>query len=133
MSKTRNKPGVFRPAHRRVWPHEERTAVILAKAGHYVEFLPEGGSSSPDILLDGVVYEMKSPRSPKPNSMEQLIKDALYNKHCSNIVFDSHRVKGSTDEKICKFLVGQMRTRKAIRSILFITKRGRIIDISELI
>lgn len=134
MNKTEYKPGVFKPADRRVWPHEDRTAEILARAGHYIEFLPEGGSSSPDILMDGVIYEMKSPRSLKANSMEQLIKDALYKKHCPNIIFDSHRVKGAyADGKIRSFLIGQVKARKAIKNMLFITKRGKIIDIFTLV
>ena len=133
MHKTELKPGVFKPANRRVWPHEDRTASILAAAGHYIEFLPEGSSASADILLDGVVYELKSPKSSKPNSMEQLIKDALYRKKCPNIVFDSHRIKGASDDKIRHFLISQIKARKAIKHMLFVTKRDEIIDIFTLV
>ena len=133
MNKPEQKRGVFKPAGRRVWPHEDRVADILAAAGHYVEFLPEGKFHSADILLDGVEYEMKSPRSFKTNSMEQLIKDALYKKQCPNIVFDSLRLKGIRDYKVREFLVSQAKTRKAIKSMLFVTKRGKIIDIFTLV
>ena len=134
MSKGKHRPGVFEPADRRVWPHERRTAEALAKAGYYVEFLPESNSSSPDAILDGsTIYEMKSPRSPKTNSMEQLIKDALYNKKCPNIIFDSQRIKNATDEKVCNFLVGQVKSRKAIKGMLFVNKHREVIDIFTLI
>ena len=134
MDKVELKPGVFKPADRRIWPHENRTAEALARAGHYVEFLPEGNSSSPDAILDGTtIYEMKSPRSPKTNSMEQLIKDAIYNKHCPNIIFDSQRIKGATDERVRNFLIGQVKARKAIKNMLFINKHREVIDIFTLI
>ena len=127
------KQGVFKPAGRRVWPHEDRIAEILAASGHYIEFLPEDMLHSADILIDGVRYELKSPRSPKPNSMEQLIKDALYKKQCPNIVFDSLRLKGVRENKICEFLISQVKKRKKIESILFVNRRGEIIDIFKLI
>lgn len=127
------KTGVFKPAGRRVWPHEDRVADILAEAGHYVEFLPEDRPHSADILLDGVEYEMKSPRSFKTNSMEQLLKDALYKKQCPNIIFDSLRLKGIRDGKVCEFLISQVKMRKKIKNLLFVTKRGKIVDIFALI
>ncbi len=127
------KQGVFKPVGRRVWPHEDRVADFLAADGHYVEFLPEGGLHSVDILLDGVEYELKSPRSFKTNSMEQLIKDALYKKHCPNIVFDSLRLKGIRDYKVQEFLISQVKMRKAIKNMLFVTKRGKVIDIMKLV
>lgn len=133
MKKIGYKQGVFKPAGRRVWPHEDRVAEILARAGHYMEFLPEGGLHSADILLDGVEYELKSPRSFKANSMEQLIKDALYKKQCPNIVFDSLRLKGVRDSKIRDFLISQIKMRKKIMNMLFVTKRGEIIDIFTLV
>ncbi len=131
--KTNHRQGVFKPAGRRVWPHEDRAARILAEAGHYVEFLPERNVSSPDILLDGIEYELKSPRSSNSNSMEHLIKDALYKKHCPNIVFDSLRLKDARDDKICNFLISQAKTRKRIKNLLFINKSKKIIDIFTLI
>ena len=133
MNKSERKQGVFKPVGRRVWPHEDRTADILASHGHYIEFLPESRISSADILFDGVLYEMKSPRSFNTNSMEQLIKDALYKKQCPNIVFDSLRLKGIRDEKVVEFLISQVKTRKKIKNMLFVNKRHELIDIFTLV
>ena len=129
----RMKQGVFKPAGRRVWPHEDRTADILASHGHYVEFLPESNLHSADILLDGILYEMKSPRSFNTNSMEQLIKDALYKKQCPNIEFDSLRLKGIRDDKVVEFLISQVKMRNRIKSMLFVNKRHELIDIVKLV
>lgn len=76
---------------------------------------------------------MKSPRSFKTNSMEQLIKDALYRKQCPNIVFDSLRLKGVRDYKVVEFLVSQVKMRKKIKNMLFVSRRGVIIDIIKLV
>ncbi len=133
MNKNEKKRGVFKPANRRVWPHEDRTANILASHGHYIEFLSESRISSADILLDGVLYEMKSPRSSNTNSMEQLIKDALYKKQCPNIIFDSLRLKNVRDEKVVEFLISQVKTRKKIKNMLFVNKHHELIDIFTLI
>lgn len=133
MNKSRVKQGVFKPTGRRVWPHEDRTANILASHGHYIEFLPETNMHSADIFLDGVLYEMKSPRSFNTNSMEQLIKDALYKKQCPNIIFDSLRLKGIRDDKVIEFLISQIKLRKKIKKMLFVNKRHELIDIFTLV
>lgn len=88
---------------------------------------------SADIFLDGVLYEMKSPRSFNTNSMEQLIKDALYKKQCPNIIFDSLRLKGIRDDKVIEFLISQIKLRKKIKKMLFVNKRHELIDIFTLV
>ena len=45
--------------------HEIATALKLATAGHQVEFLVPSnlpGVRTPDLLIDGLEWEMKSPR-----------------------------------------------------------------------
>lgn len=117
---------------RRVWPHELRIANILAMAGHQVEFLSEGNIPMPDIKLDGIEYEIKSPERMNANTLEHTLKDAL--KQSSNIIIDSSRMRGKVrDDSIRKFLVMQLRHRRQIKRLLFITKRGQIIDIGSLL
>ncbi len=51
-----------------VWKHEIATAHTLAKAGYTVEFLPaknNNDAKSPDILMDGVKWEIKHPEPTK--------------------------------------------------------------------
>ncbi len=126
----KSKAGVFVPPGRNPWPHELRVARILALAGHYVEFLSEGNLRSPDIRLDGVEYEIKSPETDKTSSLEQSIRAAL--KQCPNIIIDSSRMK-MHDDRARRFLVKKCREQKQIKKMLFITKRGEIIDILGLI
>lgn len=126
----KSKAGVFIAPGRKPWPHERRVANVLALAGHYVEFLPEGNLHAPDVKVDGIEYEIKSPETEKTASLEQSIRTAL--KQCSNIIIDSSRMK-MRDDRARRFLVKKCREQKQIKKMVFITKRGEIIDIFGLI
>lgn len=119
-------PGGVQP-----WPHEERVAKILAAEGCRVEFLPKGTVKTADILLDGVEFEIKSPKTTSANSLEHLLKKAL--KQSSNIIIDTARMKNSRDDNIRKFLIAQAKSRKQIKKLIMITKYRQVIDISALI
>lgn len=122
--------GVFTAPGRKPWPHERHAADILALAGHYVEFLPEGNLHTPDVQVDGVEYELKSPETGKTSSLEQSIRAAL--KQCPNIIIDSSRMK-MREDRAKRFLIKKCKEQKQIKKMLFITKRGEIIDIFGLI
>ncbi len=118
------------PNRRRPWDHELHAAAILARAGHCIEFLPEGLLPCADILLDGVEYEIKSPETSKLSSIEQLIRKAL--KQSSNIIIDGSRCK-IREEKLRNYLIYKCREQRQIKHLIFITKTKKIIDISSLI
>lgn len=118
-------------AGRKPWPHELRVASILALDGHDVKFLPESSIRTADILVDGRRFEIKSPERFNSNTFEHTIKDAL--KQAPNIIIDSSRIKRVSDKKILNYLVGRVRNYRQIKRLLFVTKKGRIIDISECI
>ena len=126
-----SKGKVVIPANVNPWPHEQRVAKILALAGHIVEFIPESSTKSADILLNGVKFEIKSPKSSNANSLEHTLKKAL--KQSCNIIIDLSRIKNVRDKNIQNFLVNQVRIRKQIKKLVMITKQGQIIDISTLI
>ena len=130
MSVKGQKHGIYIAPGRNPWPHELRAAKILALAGHYVEFLPENSLHTPDIRLDGVEYEIKSPETEKTSSLEQSIRTAL--KQCPNIVIDSSRMK-MYDMRVRGFLIKKCRDQKQIKKMLLITKHGEIVDIFGLI
>lgn len=130
MKKLEFESGIFIPANRKVWEHERHVAEILAQAGYYVEFILEHTQRSADILLDGVPYEIKSPKTTSANSLEHIIKKGL--RQCSNLIIDSSRTR-MHDDNLRKFLISQMRSRRQIKHMLLIAKRGQIVDISELI
>ncbi len=118
------------PGRRRPWKHELRVAEILARNGHFVEFLPEGLLPRADILLDGVEYEIKSPEHFTPNTLEHTLKNAI--RQSPNIIVDMSRMKKVSSVRLRSFLVRQIRSRRQIKRLLLITRQGEVIDIFEL-
>lgn len=129
MSKVEQPGGIYIAPGRNIWPHELRVAKILALAGHRVEFLLESNLHTPDICLDGIEYEIKSPETDKISSLEQSIRTAL--KQCPNIIVDSSRMK-MHEHRARRFLIRKCREQRQIKKMLFITKRGEILDIFKL-
>lgn len=109
------------------WPHEMRVARILSDAGYTVEFIHKVNIKLADIFLDGIEFEIKSPKTSKANSLEHILKKAL--RQSANIIVDSSRMRAINDAKIQSFLVHQARSRKRIKRIMLVTKSGYIIDI----
>lgn len=106
--------------------------MILAQNGYSVEFIPEGSIGTADIYLNKVAYEIKSPKTNKTNTIEHRIKDAVRSQSC-NIIIESSRMKGLTDYNLQRWLVGLCRKQPQIKKMLFINKRGDIVDIKELV
>lgn len=100
------------------------------QSGYRVEFIPETTIKTPDIYLDRTMYEIKSPISNKINSVERNLTRALVK--YPNIIFDGSRMK-IRDNQIMRELVRRKRIGKGIRKLLFINKKGAIIDIETLI
>ena len=119
------------PANANPWPHELRVAKILALAGYAVEFIPETERKTADILLDGIEFEIKSPKSANANSLEHILKKAV--KQSCNIIIDTSRMKNVRDDNTRRFLINQVRIRRQINNLIMITKQGQIIDISALV
>lgn len=112
MKRTRKNGRIIIPANRKPWPHELRTARMLAVAGYCVEFLSEKNLHTPDILLNDVEYEIKSPETGKTSSLEQSIRTAL--KQCPNVIIDSSRMK-MHDDRVCRFLIKNAVSRNRLR------------------
>ena len=84
-----------------------------------------------DILLDGIEFEIKSPKSANVNSLEHILKKAV--KQSCNIIIDTSRMKNVRDDNTRRFLINQVRIRRQINNLIMITKQGQIIDISALV
>lgn len=119
------------PADANPWPHEQRVAKVLALAGHYVEFIPETNLKTPDIYLDNTMYEIKSPITDNPKKIIRNVKRAL--EKCQNVIIDSSRVKGVSDEAIQRVLKNKVKDLPGLKKLLFINKRGQIVDIIALV
>jgi hypothetical protein len=117
---------------RDIWEHELKTVKTLQRYGHTVFFLPENKlTKSADILLDGKVFEIKSPTSNKLSAVERNLKKASH--QAANIILDARRMKGVRDDNIQRFLAVKLKTQKSIKKLLFINKKDQLIDIDDLL
>lgn len=132
MSFRKKRGKIVIPAGVSPWPHEIRVAKILAAAGYTVEFIPERNIGSADMYLDGVEFEIKSPKTNNTNTIEHRIKDAVRNQS-HNLIIDSSRIKNMTDYNFQTWLVNRCMVQPQIKKMLFVNKRGKIIDIKALI
>jgi hypothetical protein len=122
------------PAGVDIWPHEMSTAQALAAAGKDIEFIKPAKrhhAKSPDILMDGLMWEIKSPKTDKLTSIERNHKRASKQADC--IIIDSRRVHKLKDASIQTFLVAKLRQQKTIKKVIFVNRKRQLIDISDLI
>lgn len=84
-----------------VWPHELKTAEALARAGYTVEFIrrsEEQRVKSADVLINGIIWEMKAPRADSLKAIERNLKRARW--QSENIIFDCRRMKKLPEKAI---------------------------------
>lgn len=131
---TRKRGIITIPADTHVWRHELITVQALAHKGYDITFLPANNanrSKSPDILMMGVKWEIKSPKTDKLSAIERNLKRAT--KQSGNIILDSCRLRTLRDATVQKLLIQKFRQQKAIKRLLFINRRREIIDIGNLV
>ena len=93
--------------------------------GYTVKFVPSVNVlHSADLLVDGTVYEMKSPTSNKIEAVERNLKRATHQSR--NIIFDSSRMKRLHDERILSNVIYQAGKQSIIKKVIFVGKRGKI-------
>ena len=118
------------PADVNVWPHELRTARALAHAGHDVRFVrksDEPHMRTADMIMDGMSWEMKAPKSGKLKMVEQNLRRAL--RQSENVIFDSRRMKNLPDSAIERELRKWGRQMKSVRHLIYVNRHGQVIDI----
>lgn len=86
---------------------------------------------SPDVLIDGETWEMKSPKSTKLAAVERNLKKAY--RQSKNIVLDSQRMGRLPDKSIQKELIKQFQLTKSIKRLIFVDRKREAIDISALV
>jgi hypothetical protein len=134
MARTRKFGKIIIPHGANVWRHELTTADALAGAGYMVEFLVTNGvryAKSPDVLVDGRMWEIKSPRTDKLSAVERNLKRAT--KQSGSIIIDSQRMSKIHDSSVQKLLIQKYQQQKTIKRLLFVNRKRQVVDISTLI
>jgi len=110
--------------------HELETASFFAELGKNVEFLPPSyskGIYSPDVLIDGQRWEIKSPTGNSNRTIENNYRNAQM--QSENIIFDLRRIK--LNEKMAVAKVKQQFNLRAgrVKRVLIITKNKKVLDL----
>lgn len=118
------------PAGINVWPHELETARALANSGYIIKFIKktEGFKiHSADIIMNGKMWELKSPNGSKLSTIERNLRRAKT--QSKYIVFDSIRIKKIPDSAIKREIQSKAPLITDINEIILINRRRECIDI----
>ncbi|MBQ3835442.1 MAG: hypothetical protein II816_08025 [Elusimicrobia bacterium] len=109
--------------------HEKEIAKILNKYGKDVEFLipvETKYAKTPDVKMDGQLWEIKSPEGNSNRTIENNLRCAL--KQSTNIIIDLRRIKVDETKAISQ-IKKQFVFSKSIRKIVIIKKNSKVLDI----
>ena len=109
--------------------HEMLTVVLLTSHGYDVELIPKSnqeGIHTPDIVLEGLMWEIKAPKGEGKSLMKNTIQKAC--KQSCNVIIDLRRVK-RYQEKCINELKREINHSKTLKKLKIITKSGEIIDL----
>ncbi len=111
--------------------HEYETAKYFAVRGKDVVFIKPSSIPEvhrPDILMDGVEWEIKSPKGSSKRTIENNFRDAV--KQSYSIIFDLRRVRIPEDQSIAK-LRREFEARPKMQRLLIIKKNQGLIEIRK--
>ncbi len=106
--------------------HEYATVLFLVGLGKNIELIPQSHTpsvKSPDLYMDGLVWEVKSPVNSTRRAIERLFYRATG--QSSNLVFDLRRIK-KNDTSVSIILEKCFKNTRRVRNMYIITKDGNI-------
>jgi len=113
-------------------PHEWNTLHLLQKyAKTAIEFIAPArsqGVRTPDIKMDNLHWEIKSPKGTGKYTMEHCIKAA--SKQCENVILDIRRMQGSYRHHLPK-IQREFKGNYRLKRMKIITKAQKIIDLNK--
>ncbi len=93
-----------------------------------VEFIVRSNHRTPDFLITGIAWELKSPTGNGKRNIQHQLQAGI--KQSSNIIFDARRSKIHIT-KIKHTLNYQFRITKGLQRILLIDKSKRVIELTK--
>ena len=93
-----------------------------------VEFVSRSNHKTPDFLVDGFEWELKSPTGTGKRNIERQLQTGI--KQSQNIVFDARRSKIHI-ARIRSILNYQFRLAKSIKRIVLIDKSKNVIELTR--
>lgn len=111
--------------------HEYKTVLFFTEMGINVELIPKSerkGVHAPDVIMDELKWEIKSPKGEGKYLMQNTIQKAV--KQSKNVIVDLRRTKRS-QERCLKELEKEFNNSRSLRRLKIITKSCRILDFEK--
>jgi hypothetical protein len=131
LNKVRKVGKIIIPSNMKPRPeqHEIHVASILAKYFKTdIEFIPRSNMPTPDLLINGVMWELKSPTGTGKNNVQRQLQEAR--RQSSNIIIDATRSKMHTS-RIKRQAEYQFKVIRPIKQLLFVSKTGNVYEITR--
>ena len=93
-----------------------------------IKFIPRRGIKTPDFLIKGKYWELKSPTGNGKRNLQHTVTRALA--QSQNIIIDARNSKIDMT-KIQNFLRNEASKNKRIKSLLLIDKQKKVVEIVE--
>lgn len=130
-TKGKHKSGKIIPNGVSLEKHELDTVLVFTELGYDVELIPVSfapRAKSPDIIILGKIWEMKSPTGHGDSTLEHNFKKAA--KQSENVIIDLRRTK--IQDKVA---LGQLEhlfsKSKRVKRMKVITKNKKVVDFGE--
>jgi hypothetical protein len=123
------KQGVFKQNGVHLQEHEYATVKLLLKKGFDVELIPPSRIKNlrmPDIMLQGVQWEMKSPNGGGKNTIRHTIQNAGH--QASNVIIDLRRCP-IQEEKVIREIKYYFNISRRVCRMIVITHDEELLDI----
>ncbi|MBR3253078.1 hypothetical protein IKF84_03340 [Candidatus Saccharibacteria bacterium] len=126
-----DKVGYLKKNDIRLEPHEEDTALYLTQYGFNIDVIKPNNTpktNSPDFLVNGVIWEAKSPEGGGNSTIARHFHKA--SKQAGKMILDLRRIKRPAEkaEREAKY---RFEKAKNIKQLMLITKDGKLFDISK--
>ena len=111
--------------------HENATVVFLTECGYDIELIPRSnveGVHTPDIKMDGLKWEMKSPKGKGKWLLKNTVQRASH--QSENIIIDLHRIK-IHQVKCLQELEKQFKFSKRVKRMLIVTKSRKLLAFNK--
>ena len=111
--------------------HELDTAKYFADLGYDIEFIPPSNIPEvhrPNIVMEGIEWEIKSPIGRSRNTISRNIKQAT--KQSKNIIVDLRRIL-APEQQCIQQIEERFLKRHSIKKIIVIKKDGSLFKLSR--
>ena len=93
----------------------------------FIKKSDEDREKTPDLLIDGQLWEMKAPKASNARAIDRNLRRAL--RQSGRIIIDSRRMKDLPDATVERELRKHARDMRSIERLVFVNHRGEVIDI----